>query len=187
VFFMGSRFGDVRVPSRTPPSTPPYAARMAKIRGRRRSRHGRAGGCLYGAPRPQWMGWSDGHNAANQAIADTVTWLKTKQLPAMSSSTPTTKHVPVMTPLDRAGHAVIPIMIACNRGSRAGGESPTDCQASSDLNIHLWCQGCGKPWLESEGVPDAYQLRGGLQQDANYDTTYGSAFTHLPYKALAIS
>ena len=192
VFFMGSRFGDVKgyLPDAT--IDPSYAARMAKIIEAADAR-GMVVlvGCLYwgtSTAKDGLVGWTQ--TQANQAIANTVTWLKTNSYrnvfldPDNEGMSPFTD-----APLIAAGHAVDPsIMIACNRGSASvGGGSPTDCQASSDLNIHYGAKVAGKPWLESEGVPDAANYWGAYSKTANYDNYIRIGLYTSAYKALAIS
>jgi hypothetical protein len=192
VFFMGSRFGDVKgyLPDAT--IDPTYAARMAIIIEAADAR-GMVVlvGCLYwgtSTAKDGLVGWTQ--TQANQAIANTVTWLKNNNYrnvfldPDNEGMSPFTD-----APLIAAGHAVDPsIMIACNRGSASvGGGSPTDCQASSDLNIHYGAKVPGKPWLESEGVPDAANYWGAYSKAANYNNYIRIGLYTSAYKALAIS
>jgi hypothetical protein len=192
VFFMGSRFGDVKGYLPDAAIDPVYAARMARII---ESADARGMvvlvGCLYwgtSTAKDGLTGWQQAQ--ANLAVATTVRWLKDRNYrnvfvdPDNEGMSPFTD-----APMIAAGHAVDPtIMLACNRGpASVGGGTPTDCQASSDLNIHYGAKVAGKPWLESEGVPDAANYWGAYSKTANYNNYIRIGLYTPEYKTLAIS
>jgi hypothetical protein len=191
VFFMGSRFGDVKGYLADATIDPTYAARMAKIIEAADAR-GMVVlvGCLYwgtSTAKDALAGWQQAQ--ANLAVANTVKWLSTNHYrnvfvdPDNEGMSPFTD-----TPLIAAAHAVDPtIMIACNRGAASISGSANDCGASADLNIHYGPQVAGKPWLQSEGVPDPAAYWGAYSKAANYNNYIRIGAYTAAQKATAIS
>ena len=154
VFFMGSRFGDVKGYRVDSSLDPVYAARMGRII-EAANKRGMIVlvGCLYWstsrAKDDLVDAWSQAD--ANKVVANTVRWLSDNNY----------RHVLVdvdnegmahdatgwsIASMIDAGHAVDPsIMIAYNDGAPP--------PANADLYIHHSPKVVGKPWLDSESTP----------------------------------
>ena len=154
VFFMGSRFGDVKGYRPDASLDPVYAERMGKIIEAADER----GmivlvGCLYWSTSKakEDLDWTQ--DDANRAVANTIQWLKRND------------HRNVFVDVDNEGmahdatgwsiasmidaaHEVDPtIMVAYNDSDPA--------PANADLYIHHSPKVNGKPWLDSESTPRA--------------------------------
>jgi hypothetical protein len=152
VYFMGSRFGDVKGYREDGSLDPDYAQRMGRIV-EAADRHGMVVlvGCLYwGNSKGKWEGWTQ--KQANAAVAATVAWLKNND------------HRNVFVDVDNegmakrakgfdtramvlAGKAVDP---TCVIATNFRGKPP----AEADLGIHFAKRVSGKPYLDSEATPD---------------------------------
>ena len=151
VYFMGSRFGDVKGYNEDATLNPVYAARMDRIIEAADSR----GmiimvGCLYwGNSRGKWESWPQGR--ANAAVANTVRWLKQND------------HRNVFVDVDNEGMAKRAkkfdnrqMVIAgkkvdsrCVIATNYKGEPPPE----ADLGIHFSSKVPGKPYIDSESTP----------------------------------
>ena len=154
VFFMGSRFGDVKGYRPDASLDPLYAARMGRIiEAADELNMVVVVGCLY---------WSTSRandelvevwtqQDANRAIANTVRWLSDKNYRNVfvdvdnEGMAHDTMGWSIAGMID-AGHAVDPtIMLAYNDG-----DAPPD---NADLYIHHSPKVEGKPWLDTEATP----------------------------------
>jgi len=155
VYFMGSRFGDVKGYRPDATLDPVYAGRMGRILQAADDR-GMVVlvGCLY------WSTSRAGENLgawgqaqANAAVANTVRWLKDNGYrnafvdPDNEGMASNQKGWDIGQMIS-AGHAVDPsIMIAYNKSAPP--------PSNADLLIHHSPKVSGKPWIEAEGSPDA--------------------------------
>ena len=154
VFFMGSRFGDVKGYRSDSSLDPMYAKRMARII-EATDRRGMVVlvGCLYwGTSRAKEdLGhWTQAE--ASQAVANTVKWLVEHDYRNVFVD-PDNEGMAVkandwrIESMIAAAHAVDPtIMVANNTRQKAG---------NSDLNIHHGPKEKSKPWLDAEATPSA--------------------------------
>jgi hypothetical protein len=152
VYFMGSRFGDVKGYRPDASLDPTCAGRMARII-EAADKRGMVVlvGCLY---------WSTsranedlGHWTqvqANQAVANTVTWLVGRDYrnvfvdPDNEGMAVQANHWRVESMI-AAAHEIDPsIMVANNTRQKAG---------NADLNIHFGPKDPTKPWLDTEATP----------------------------------
>ena len=152
VYFMGSRFGDVKGYRPDASLDPLYSKRMARIVEAADER-GMVVlvGCLY---------WSTsranedlGHwtqTQANQAVANTVTWLVENDYRNVFVD-PDNEGMAVranqwrIESMITAAHEIDPsIMVANNTHQKAG---------NADLNIHFGPKDKTKPWLDTEATP----------------------------------
>jgi hypothetical protein len=153
VFFMGSRFGDVKGYNRDASLSAEHAARMGRIIGAADQRQMVVlVGCLYwGNSRAKWDGWTQ--REANQAVANTVRWLAENDCRN------------TFIDVDNEGMALrdagfdnrqlvlaakgvgFPVPVATNYH----GEPPPEV----DLTVHHSPAVPGKPYIESEGSPGA--------------------------------
>lgn len=156
VFFMGSRFGDVKGYRVDASLDPTYAARMSRIIEAADER----GmivlvGCLYWSTsraKEDLQGeWTQ--EDANRAVANTVRWLSDNDYRNVFVDVDNEGMAhdatgwSIETMID-AAHEVDPsIMIAYNDGD--------DPPANADLYIHHSPKVRGKPWLDSEATPRA--------------------------------
>jgi hypothetical protein len=148
VFFMGSRFGDIKGYRPDATLEPEIAERMGKII-EAADRRGMIVlvGCLYWSTsraKEDLKHW--GQEEANRAVANTVRWLVEHDYrnvfvdPDNEGMSPWDVNAMI-----EAAHAVDPtIMVANNDRHRA---------PSADLNIHHGPKEKGKPWLDSEATP----------------------------------
>jgi hypothetical protein len=151
VYFMGSRFGDVKGYNEDGGLDPIYAARMSRII---ESADERGMivlvGCLYwGNSKAKWESWTQ--TEANQAVADTVRWLKKNN------------YRNVFVDVDNEGMAKRAknfdnrLMVisgkqadpACVIATNFKGKPPLE----ADLGIHHSSKAPDKPYIESEGTP----------------------------------
>jgi hypothetical protein len=151
VFFMGSRFGDVKGYDKGGTLNPIYTSRMSKII-EAADKRGMIVlvGCLYwGNSKAKWERWTQ--KEANAAVADTVRWLQ--------------KHGyrNVFVDVDNEGMARRAKGFDDRRMVIAGKKADPDCiiatnyrgdpPAEADLGIHHSNKVKGKPYIESEGTP----------------------------------
>jgi len=154
VFFMGSRFGDVKGYRPDATLDPVYAARMGRII-EAADRQGMivVVGCLYWSTsraKEDLVGhWKQ--EDANRAVANTVRWLRRNDYRNVFVDVDNEGMAHDATgwsiaKMIDAGHAVDPtIMLAYNDG----GKPPTN----ADLYVHHSPKVPGKPWLDSEATP----------------------------------
>ena len=148
VYFMGSRFGDVKGYNEDGSLNPVYARRMARIIEAADSR----GmivlvGCLYWSnSRAKWESWTQAE--ANKAVAATVAWLKEHD------------YRNVFVDIDNEGMAQRAKGFDPRQMVLAGKAVDPDCviatnfrgqpPAEADLAIHHSKRAAGKPYIESE-------------------------------------
>lgn len=174
VFFMGSRFGDVKGYRVDSSLDPVYAGRMGRII-EAADRRGMIVlvGCLY---------WSSsrakealvehwGQTDANEAVANTVRWLSERDYRNVfvdidnEGMAHDSTGWSIASMID-AGHAVDPsIMLAYNDG----GPPPPN----ADLYIHHSPKVPGKPWLDSESTPAQFGYWGEYSKKTTRDTNGG--------------
>jgi hypothetical protein len=152
VYFMGSRFGDVKGYRPDASLDPAYARRMARII-EAADRRGMVVlvGCLYwGTSRAsEDLGhWTQAE--ANRAVANTVRWLAERDYRNVFVD-PDNEGMAVraqgwrIESLLAAAHAADPAILAANNTHQAAG--------NADLNIHFGPKDPNKPWLDTEAVP----------------------------------
>lgn len=151
VFFMGSRFGDVRGYRQDGTLDSAYAARMGRIIEAADER-GMAVlvGCLYWSDsRAKWSNWTQ--RQANAAVANTAAWLAAK------------KYRNVFLDVDNEGMALREagfdnrqLVLAAKQanpklpvGTNFRGQPPPE----ADLALHFSERAPGKPYIQSEGSP----------------------------------
>lgn len=151
VYFMGSRFGDVKGYRADATLDPAYAARMGRIIEAADAR----GmvilvGCLYwGNSKGKWESWTQ--TQANAAVANTVAWLKEHDYRNVFVDIDNEGMAKRAKGFDSrqmvlAGKAMDP---ACVIATNFRGEPP----AEADLGIHFARKVAGKPYLDSEATP----------------------------------
>lgn len=151
VFFMGSRFGDVKGYNEDGSLNPVYAARMGRIIEAADDR----GmivlvGCLYwGNSKAKWENWTQ--IQANAAVANTVRWLKDHSYRNVFVDVDNEGMAKRAKSFDNrqmviTGKKVDP---ACVIATNFKGEPPPE----ADLGIHFSTKVSGKPYIESEGTP----------------------------------
>jgi len=151
VFFMGSRFGDVKGYRADASLDPVYAKRMGRIV-EAADRRGMIVlvGCLYwGGSRAKYESWTQAE--ANVAVANTVTWLKAHDYRNVFVDVDNEGMAKRAKGFDTrqmvlAGKAVDP---TCVIATNFRGEPP----AEADLGIHFAKPVAGKPYLDSEATP----------------------------------
>lgn len=151
VFFMGSRFGDVKGYNEDGSLNPVYAARMGRIIEAANER-GMVVlvGCLYwGNSKAKWEDWTQ--TEANAAIANTVRWLKEHDYRNVFVDVDNEGMARKTKGFDNrlmviAGKKVDP---ACVIATNFKGPPPPE----ADLGLHFSTQVAGKPYIESEGTP----------------------------------
>jgi hypothetical protein len=161
VFFMGSRFGDIKGYRRDATLDPVYARRMGRII-EAADRHAMVVvvGCLYWSTSKakedlvdQWK-----QDEANRAVANTVRWLSTNNYRNVfvdvdnEGMAHDTTGWSIAEMID-AGHAVDPTMMLAYNDS----DPPPD---NADLYIHHSPKVKGKPWLDTEATPGKSTHRG---------------------------
>ncbi|WP_147866634.1 hypothetical protein [Stieleria maiorica] len=160
VFFMGSRFGDVKGYRADASLDPVYADRMARIiKAADKQKMIVVVGCLYWSTSKSKDALSDwGQEDANRAIANTTRWLSDHDYRNVfvdvdnEGMAHDAKGWSIAEMID-AGHAVDPsIMLAYNDG-----DPPPD---NADLYIHHSPKVKGKPWLDTEATPGKSTLGG---------------------------
>ena len=151
VYFMGSRFGDVKGYNQDCTLNPIYSARMSKII-EAADQRGMVilVGCLYwGNSKAKWPNWTQ--QQANTAVANTVRWLEENDyrnvfVDVDNEGMSNKEKGFDIRQLVLAGKAVDPnFMIATNyRGEPV---------AEADMAIHFSKKVKGKPYIETEGTP----------------------------------
>lgn len=163
VFFMGSRFGDVRGYRSHGSLDPVFAKRMGRIiEAADRREMAVLVGCLYwGNSRAKWTEWTQ--KEANAAVENTVRWLASKG------------YTNVFVDVDNEGMALKEagfdnrqLVLAAKKASRSivvgtnfRGQPPVE----ADLALHFSERAPGKPYIQSEGSPRQTPLTG---KDAGY-------------------
>jgi len=152
VYFMGSRFGDVKGYNKDGSLNPVYTARMARIIEAADDR----GmivlvGCLYwGSSKAKWENWTQAE--ANAAVANTVRWLREHDYRNVFLDVDNEGMAKRAKGFDNrlmvvAGKQVDPACVIATNFKR--GPPPPE----SDLGIHHSKKVPGKPYIESEGTP----------------------------------
>jgi hypothetical protein len=151
VYFMGSRFGDVKGYRRDGSLDPVYARRMGRIV---EAADERAMvvlvGCLYwGNSKAKWEHWKQ--KEANRAVASTVAWLKANRYRNVFVDVDNEGMAHRAKGFDtramvRAGKAAWP---ACVIASNDRAEPPHE----ADLGIHFAKRVPEKPYIDSEATP----------------------------------
>jgi hypothetical protein len=151
VYFMGSRFGDVKGYREDATLDPAYATRMSRII---EAADQRAMvilvGCLYWSnSKAKWESWTQ--TEANAAVANTVAWLKEhdyRNVFVDIDNEGMAKRAKDFDPREMvlAGKAVDP---ACVIATNFRGPPP----AEADLGIHFAKKVAGKPYIDSEATP----------------------------------
>jgi hypothetical protein len=151
VFFMGSRFGDVKGYDRDGSLNPIYAARMGRII-EAADQRGMVVlvGCLYwGNSKAKWEEWTQGQ--ADTTVANTVRWLKEHDYRNVFVDVDNEGMARRAKGFDNrlmviAGKKVDP---TCVIATNFKGPPPPE----ADLGIHFSKKVPGKPYIESEGTP----------------------------------
>ncbi len=151
VFFMGSRFGDVKGYRTDASLDPIYAARMGRII-EAADRRGMVVlvGCLYwGGSRAKHESWTQAE--ANAAVANTVAWLKQhdyRNVFVDVDNEGMAKRAKGFNnrQMVQAGKAVDP---TCVIATNFRGPPPPE----ADLSIHFATPVPGKPYIDSEATP----------------------------------
>lgn len=151
VFFMGSRFGDVKGYREDASLNPPYARRMGRII----EAADKCGmvvlvGCLYwSTSKAKWESWTQAE--ANLAIFNTVRWLKEHNYRNVFIDVDNEGMALRAKGFDNrkmviAGKAVDPTFVIATNFS---GEPPPE----ANLGIHHSKKVVGKPYIQSEATP----------------------------------
>lgn len=151
VYFMGSRFGDVKGYREDGALDPVYAGRMGRII-EAADKRGMVilVGCLYwGNSKGKWESWTQ--KEANAAVANTVAWLKENDYRNVFVDPDNEGMAKRARKFDtramvRAGKAADP---CCVIATNFRGEPP----AEADLGIHFAKRVAGKPYIDSEATP----------------------------------
>ncbi len=151
VYFMGSRFGDVKGYHEDGTLNPVYAKRMGRII-EAADRRGMVilVGCLYwGNSKGKWENWTQAQ--ANRAVESTVAWLKENDYRNVFvdiDNEGMAQRAKGFAPrqMVRAGKAVDP---CCVIATNFKGPPP----AEADLGIHFAERVAGKPYIDSEATP----------------------------------
>ncbi len=154
VFFMGSRFGDVKGYNEDASLNPKYLGRMAKIIEACDERKMVVLiGCLYwGNSRGKWDSW-DQQDAEN-AVANTVRWLSENHYrnvfvdPDNEGMAQREKGFDISRMIS-AGKEIDPMVVI---GYNSRGYPPSN----ADLALHFSEKDPGKPYIESEGTMTDY-------------------------------
>lgn len=152
VFFMGSRFGDVRGYRVDASLVPVYARRMERII-EAADRRGMVVlvGCLYwSTSKAKRENWTQAE--ANAAVANTVAWLKEHDYRNVFVDVDNEGMAKRAKGFDNrqmvlAGKAVDP---TCVIATNFKGEPPVE----ADLGLHFATPVPGKPYIQSEATPD---------------------------------
>ena len=154
VFFMGSRFGDVKGYAPDASLSPAHAARMGRII-EAADRRGMIVlvGCLYWSTsraKEDLRHWTQVE--ANRAVANTVRWLKEKDYRNVFVDVDNEGMAHDATGWSIAGmidaaHAADPTVVAAYNDS----DPPP---ANADVLIHHTPRVPGRPWVQSEGTPN---------------------------------
>ncbi len=151
VYFMGSRFGDVKGYKEDGSLDPVYAGRTGRII-EAADRRGMVVlvGCLYwSTSKAKWDSWTQAE--ADRAVANTVAWLKENHYRNVFVDVDNEGMARQAKGFDNrrmvlAGKAVDP---CCVIATNFRGEPP----AEADLAIHHSKRVTGKPYIESEATP----------------------------------
>ena len=151
VYFMGSRFGDVKGYDEDGTLNPVYAERMGRII-EAADRRGMIVlvGCLYwSTSKAKWDSWTQAE--ANKAVAGTAAWLKENNYRNVFVDVDNEGMARAAKGFDNrlmvlAGKAADP---CCVIATNFRGEPP----AEADLAIHHAERVAGKPYIESEASP----------------------------------
>ncbi len=153
VYFMGSRFGDVKGYNEDATLSPVHAERMGRII-EAADKRGMIVlvGCLYwGNSQAKWESWQQAQ--ANAAVANTVRWLKEKGYRNVFLDVDNEGMARAAKGFDnramvQAGKAVDPAYVI---GTNFKGDPPPE----ADIALHFSNKVPGKPYIESEATPDA--------------------------------
>lgn len=154
VFFMGSRFGDVKGYYEDGSLNPEYARRMGRIIEACDAR-GMVVlvGCLYwGNSKAKWEGWTQ--EEANNAVRSTVEWLSENDYrnvfvdPDNEGMAKKAIGISVRELISVAKEADSTILVGYN--------VKNDVPEIADLGIHFAKKTEGKPYIETEGTPPEY-------------------------------
>jgi hypothetical protein len=151
VYFMGSRFGDVKGYHEDASLSPVHTERMARII-EAADQRGMVVlvGCLYwSTSQAKWDNWTQAE--ADKAVANTVSWLKEKGYRNVFVDVDNEGMAQAAKGFDPrqmvlAGKAVDP---CCVIATNFRGQPP----AEADLAIHHSERAAGKPYIESEASP----------------------------------
>jgi len=151
VFFMGSRFGDVKGYTKDGSLNPVYAKRMGKII-EAADKQGMVVlvGCLYwSTSKAKWDFWTQ--DQANIAIANTIHWLEEHNYRNVFIDVDNEGMARRAKGFDNrqmvtAGKAVDPTFVIA---TNYHGDPPPE----ADLGIHHSTKVTGKPYIQSEAVP----------------------------------
>ncbi len=151
VYFMGSRFGDVKGYNEDSTLNPIYSTRMSKII-EAADKRGMVVlvGCLYwGDSKAKWPDWTQ--QQANTAVANAVKWLKQNN------------YRNIFVDVDNEGMSNRDKGFDIRQFVLAGKTADPNCMiatnyrgepvAEADLAIHFSKKVEGKPYIESEGTP----------------------------------
>jgi hypothetical protein len=158
VFFMGSRFGDIRGYRQDGSLDPVYAARMGRII-EAVDKRGMVVlvGCLYwSTSRAKWESWTQ--REANAAVAATARWLQQREYRNVFIDVDNEGMA-----LKEAGFDNRQLVLAAKRavpsvvvGTNYKGQPPPE----ADLALHFSERAPGKPYIQSEGSPSVTPLTG---------------------------
>ena len=151
VFFMGSRFGDVKGYNEDGSLNPLYAARMGRIIEAADDR----GmivlvGCLYWSnSKAKWENWTQAE--ANAAVANTVRWLREHDYRNVFVDVDNEGMAKRTKGFDNRLMVIAAKLVdpACVIATNFKGPPPPE----ADLGIHHSRKVPGKPYIESEGTP----------------------------------
>ena len=154
VFFMGSRFGDVKGYNEDGSLNADYARRMARIIEACNNREMVVlVGCLYwGTSKAKWESWTQ--KEADAAVANTVKWLSENDYrnvfvdPDNEGMAHRAKDFDIESMID-AGKKADPSIVV---GFNARGKAPEN----ANLALHFADKTEGKPYIQSEGTPPEY-------------------------------
>lgn len=154
VFFMGSRFGNVKGYNEDGSLNADYARRMARIIEACDNREMVVlVGCLYwGTSKAKWKSWTQ--KEANAAVANTVKWLSENDYrnvfvdPDNEGMAHRDKGFDIEKMIDAGKKADPSIAIGFN----AHGKAPKN----ANLALHFADKTEGKPYIQSEGTPPEY-------------------------------
>lgn len=151
VYFMGSRFGDVKGYNVDATLNPIYAERMGRIIEAADER-GMVVlvGCLYwGGSRSKWEGWTQVR--AEAAVANTVRWLKDNDYRNVFVDIDNEGMAKRASGFDSRGMVIAGKKVDsdCIIATNFRGEPPPE----SDLGIHFSKKAPDKPYIESEATP----------------------------------
>lgn len=151
VFFMGSRYGNIKGYLKDGSLDPRYSNRMARIiKAADQRKMVVLVGCLYwGGSKAKWEEWTQ--KEANIAVANTVQWLRENKFRNVFVDVDNEGMAMREAGFDpaqlvRAAKAVDP---SCFIATNFKGLPPEE----ADLGVHFSKKDPGKPYVESEGTP----------------------------------